>query len=255
AALIEGVGSLLLIYITTWASLSPADIPAQLGSPNNGVFVPPLIGGITSFIFLSLFISAFGPVSGAHFNPLISFATFCARLCSLPRLILYLSAQIGGSALAGLLIRASYGSRDFKVGGCWLSRDEILTREAFVIELVSTTILLFLAFGLGLDPRQAQVVGPTLAPFLVGLSFGTLAFATAYTRYGYGGPSFNPARCMGAFVGSRFPKWHWIHWYVNFRTMMTNLKLTGHCRVADGLACIIHGICYFFVPPWVKERE
>ncbi|KAJ3454562.1 hypothetical protein MRS44_013162 [Fusarium solani] len=241
AALIEGIGSLLLVYITTWASLSSAEIPVKpntpLGNFNNSTFLGPLIGGITSFIFLSLFITSFGAVTGAHFNPLITFATFCARLCSLPRLILYISAQIGGSVLAGLLIRASYGNRDFKVGGCWLYLDAVPAREAFVVELVSTTILLFLAFGLGLDPRQAQVVGPTLAPFLVGLSFGTLSFATAYTRYGYGGPSFNPARCMGVFVGSRFPSWHWIHW------------------VADGIACITHGICYYFVPPWMKEID
>jgi glycerol uptake facilitator-like aquaporin len=153
------------------------------------------------------------------------------------------------------LVRASFGSRDFKAGGCWLYLDVIPAREAFVVELVSTTVLLFLAFGLGLDPRQAQVVGPTLAPFLVGLSFGTLAFATSYTRYGYGGPSFNPARCMGVFVGSRFPSWHWIHWYVQFCTIMTNLKLTNLCRAADGIACIIHGICYYFVPPWVKRTD
>lgn len=24
----------------------------------------------------------------------------------------------------------------------------------------------------------------------------------------------NPARCFGTFVGSRFPAWHWYHWYV-----------------------------------------
>lgn len=114
--------------------------------------------------------------------------------------------------MAGLLVRASYGTREFKVGGCWLDPDIVPVREIFVVELVSATILLFLAFGVGLDPRQAQIVGPALAPFLVGLASGTLAFSTAFTRYGYGGAGLNPARCMGAFVGTRFPTWHWIHW-------------------------------------------
>ncbi|KAM5344378.1 hypothetical protein ACJ41O_012915 [Fusarium nematophilum] len=241
AAVIEGIGSLMLVYITSWVSISPAEIPvkptAQLGNFNNAAFIGPLIGGITNFIFISLFIASFGAVSGAHFNPLITFATFCARLCSLPRLILYVTAQIGGSVLAGLLIRASYGTRDFKVGGCFLFPDVAPVQDVFVVELVSATILLFLAFGLGLDPRQAQIVGPTLAPFLVGLSCGTLAFASAFSRYGYGGAGLNPARCMGVFVGSRFPTWHWVHW------------------VPDMLACIIHGIIYYFVPPWLKEGE
>ncbi|KAL6408822.1 hypothetical protein AUP68_07768 [Ilyonectria robusta] len=239
AAFIEGVGSLMLVYITVWASAAPAVIPtrptAQLGNFNNAAFIGPLIGGITNFVFLSLFISSFGAVSGAHFNPLITIATFFARLCSLPRMILYLFFQIGGSVLAGLLVRASYGTRDFQAGGCWIYPDEVPVQDAFVIELVAATILLFLAFGVGLDPRQSQIVGPSLAPFLVGLTFGTLTFATAYTRYGYGGAGLNPARCLGVFVGSRFPTWHWVHW------------------VPDILACAIHGLIYCFIPPWSKD--
>ncbi|RFN47636.1 aquaporin pip-type [Fusarium flagelliforme] len=241
AALIEGIGTLMFVYITSWANASPDVIPtrptAQLGNFDNAAFLGPLIGGILNFLFVTLFISSFGAISGAHFNPLITFATFCARLCSLPRMVLYVSAQIGGSALAGLLVRVSWGGRDFKVGGCWLYTDVVPPREIFVVELVSATLLLFLAFGVGLDPRQAKVIGPSLGPFLVGLSVGTMSFATGFTRYGYGGAGLNPARCMGVFVGSRFPGWHWIHW------------------VADGIACIVHGLCYYFIPPWAEVRN
>ncbi|KAK7415031.1 hypothetical protein QQX98_006169 [Neonectria punicea] len=239
AACIEGIGSLMLVYITVWGSTAPAVIPtkptAQFGNFNNAAFLGPLVGGLTNFLFLSLFISAFGAVSGAHFNPLITVATFFARLCSLPRMILYVVFQLGGSTLAGLLVRASYGTRDFQTGGCWIYPEVVPVQDAFVIELVSATILLFLAFGVALDPRQSKIVGPTLAPFLVGLTFGTLALSTAYTRYGYGGASLNPARCFGVFVGSGFPTWHWVHW------------------VPDLMACMIHGACYYFLPPWVKE--
>ncbi|KAH6888426.1 aquaporin-like protein [Thelonectria olida] len=239
AAIIEGLGSLLLVYITTWASTAPARLPlpptAQLGNFDNAAFIGPLIGGIANLFFLSLFITSFGAVSGAHFNPLITFATFCARLCSLPRMILYIFFQIGGSVIAGLFVRASYGTRDFQAGGCWIYPEVVPVREAFVIEFLAATILLFLAFGVGLDPRQSQIVGPTLAPFLVGLTFGTLTFTTAFTRYGYGGASLNPARCLGVYVGSRFPSYHWVHW------------------VPDFLACVVHGIFYCFIPPWLKE--
>ncbi|KAF4339927.1 sterigmatocystin biosynthesis lipase esterase STCI [Fusarium beomiforme] len=225
AALIEGIGTLLFVYITIWVNLSPDVVPAaptqRFGGFDNATFLGPLIGGITNLIFITLFITSFGAISGAHFNPLITFATFCARLCSLPRLILYVAAQIGGGALAGLLVRASWGGRDFKVGGCWLFTDIVPAREIFVVELVSATLLLFLAFGVGLDPRQAKIIGPALGPFLVGLSVGTMSFASAFTRYGYGGAGLNPARCMGAFVGT----------------------------------CIIHGVCYYFIPPWTEVRQ
>ncbi|KAG8672157.1 hypothetical protein FPOAC1_005419 [Fusarium poae] len=222
AALIEGIGrlfspdpwsttgsletgTLLFVFVTVWATSSPDVIPAQptrqLGSFDNATFIGPLVGGILNVILITLFITSFGAISGAHFNPLITFATFCARLCSLPRMVLYISAQVGGASLAGLLVRASWGGRDFKTGGCWLFTEIVPAREAFVIELVFATLLLFLAFGVGLDPRQAKIIGPALGPFLVGLSVGAMSFASAFTRYGYGGAGMNPARCMGAFVG------------------------------------------------------
>lgn len=141
-------------------------------------------------------------------------ATFFARLCSLPRAILYMSFQLLGGALAGLMIRAGYGSRDFKVGGCWLFSNVVPVKDAFAIEFMASLTLLFLAFGVGLDPGQRATIPAALSPFLVGLALGTLSWATGYARYGYGGASMNPARCFGVYTGSYFPGWHWHQWYV-----------------------------------------
>ncbi|KAF4453164.1 aquaporin-like protein [Fusarium austroafricanum] len=216
SALMEGVGSLLLVWLTIYANVSPASIPAaptqRWGVFDNASFMGPLVGGILNFFYLTLFTFCFGAVSGAHLNPTITIATLFARLCSLPRAILYVSFQTGGAALGGLLARASYGTRDFKVGGCWLYPDVVPMREVFTVEFMACTILLFFAFGVGLDPRQKQVVGPTLGPFMVGISLAGISFGTGYTRYGYGGASLNPARCLGSYVGSSFPSFHWIHW-------------------------------------------
>jgi hypothetical protein len=67
--------------------------------------------------------------------------------------------------MAGLLTRASYGNRSSKIGGCWLYSHVVPVADAFVVEFVFCTLLLFIAFGVGLDPRQHQIIGPTLAPF------------------------------------------------------------------------------------------
>jgi hypothetical protein len=54
-------------YITIWIGISPPVLPtrptAQLGVFDNAAFIGPLIGGITNIIFVSFFISSFGPVS------------------------------------------------------------------------------------------------------------------------------------------------------------------------------------------------
>lgn len=229
-------GTLIFVYSSAWNSLSPNSPPPApsetLGPFNRVYFIGPLVSNVINAIVLALLIFSFGASSGAHFSPLITLGTFFARLTTFPRLVLYLSAQISGGALAGLLLRASANTRDFKVGGCYLFTEQgTPVKSAFTIEVVSEVLLLVLAFGVGLDPRQREIFGPALGPIFVGLAAGSVAFLTAYTLPGYGGAGLNAARCFGVFVGSRFPGWHWVHW------------------VAPFAASIFHGLLYFLVPP------
>lgn len=46
-------------------------------------------------------------------------------------------------------------------------------------------LTLFLAFGLGLDPRNAGAFGPGLAPILIGISSAINVFSGAIARPGY----------------------------------------------------------------------
>lgn len=113
--------------------------------------------------------------------------------------------------------------------------------------------LIFLAFGVGLDPRQGRVFGPALSPILVGavLAFATLASSTA--RQGYTGackwskkPSeltpaevlvaFNPARCMGLMVAKGEMQYHYVHWLGPLSASMMN------------------GLFYYFAPPYVRDK-
>ena len=191
AAVVEGIATMLLVYLTAWIAAHPV-APPPLPDTESGVFATttffgPLIGAITSWIIVTVFIYTFSGVSGAHLNPTISFATFCTRLTSLPRMVLYVTFQTIGGTIAGLMLRAGYGSRRFDVGGCSVDDSLMSVGEAFSIEFMSTLILLFLAFGVGLDPRQKMVFGPALAPALVGLVLGVITFGTAFSRPGYGG--------------------------------------------------------------------
>ena len=65
-------------------------------------------------------------------------------------------------------------------------------------------ILLFVAYGVALDPIQGQVFGPVLAPFLLGLVVMINIFVSAgiAEAKGYSGASMNPSRCFGAAVAS-----------------------------------------------------
>ncbi|KAJ5984644.1 MIP transporter [Penicillium waksmanii] len=239
SSLIQNLGTMMLVFMTSWLSAhSPIPTTTLPASSDSGgiystaTFLGPLVGGITNWLFLTLFIFSFSSVSGAHLNPLITMATFFARLISIPRMVLYLAGQIIGGTLAGLMLRTSFGSRNFVVGGCDIDTSLVPTGEAFVLEFICCLTLLFLSFGVGLDPRQSKVYGTALSPWLVGLSLGVVSWASAFTRLGYGGASLNPARCFGVYVGSHFPGYHWIHW------------------VGPIAASIGHGLMYYLVPPW-----
>src|SRR5438046_1635716 len=54
----------------------------------------------------------------------------------------------------------------------------------------------FIAFGVGLDPRQAQAFGPRIGPLLVACALGLTSFATSGLIEGYTGAGMNPSSCF-----------------------------------------------------------
>lgn len=181
----------MLVFLTSWTAAHPPPSPTSAvsaagvyGTPQ---FLGPLVGGITNWLILMLFIYSFGAVSGAHLNPTITIATFFARLITLPRLILYVVAQVCGATLGGLALKTAYGSTNFQVGGCTIDTSLVPVKQAFVLEFMFTLTLIFLAFGVGLDPRQGSILGAILAPCLVGIALGVLIFGSSFTRLGYDG--------------------------------------------------------------------
>jgi glycerol uptake facilitator-like aquaporin len=65
--------------------------------------------GVTNVFMLGLFIIALASGSGGHVNPLITFTTMTTGLTGFSRGILYMIAQTAGGAVAGGLIRGSFG--------------------------------------------------------------------------------------------------------------------------------------------------
>ncbi|KAF7590782.1 hypothetical protein BBP40_002398 [Aspergillus hancockii] len=229
--LIEGIAaSMILVFSTVWlAALSPSaasppqNTPAGVFATTN--FLAPLMGGIGNILILTLLIFTFSSTSGSQINPMITLATFFARLISFPRMTIYIGCQTLGAALAGLMLTTAYGSRDFLTGGCVVNTELVPVKDAFVLEFMFCLMLIFISFGVGLDPRQAQTFGPALSPWLVGLGLGVTSWSSAYTRAGYAGASMNPARCFGAYVATEFPGYHWIHWVI--LTMRKHLLAMG----------------------------
>ena len=146
-------------------------------------------------------IYAWGPLSGLHINPAVTFA-FTARRVFPPAWVLpYWVAQFAGAIGAALFLQAMFGNVSAggnypiaKPGGDW---------RAFVMEIVLTTILVSVILntatvGRSIGHNAAIAVGSTVA--LLGL------FASPIS-----GASMNPARTLGPdIVGVNFTGW-WVY--------------------------------------------
>lgn len=76
---------------------------------NFGTKQVPAYVGIANIFLLSLLIYAISPTTGGHVNPLITFTTVTTGLTGVPRGIVYMIGQSVGAAVAGGLIRGSFG--------------------------------------------------------------------------------------------------------------------------------------------------
>lgn len=98
-----------------------------------GPVVPAAFGSLATGLMISLFIFAGGPVSGGHFNPLVTLAAFAARLASFPRTVLYVSAQCVGAVGAAWILRGclGLGAEAFRgVPGCFWDGELVTPGQA-----------------------------------------------------------------------------------------------------------------------------
>jgi aquaporin NIP len=139
---------------------------------------------LTFGLVIMAMISALGHISGAHFNPAVTFAFAVTRHFPWSRAFGYWAAQIAGAlAGAGLVLTLGRHAHD---GATLPSGSQA---QAFVWELVLTFFLMVVIMAVATDTRA---VGETAA-IAIGGTVGLDAM--------FGGPvtgaSMNPARSLG----------------------------------------------------------
>ncbi len=176
----EFVGTFTLVFAGCGAIMVDAKT-GQLGH----------VGVAISFgLVIMAMIYAVGHISGAHFNPAVTFAFALSRHFPWTRAVGYWSAQLLGALTAAALLRGSLGNIAH-VGATLPSGSQ---GQSFLWELVMSFFLMFVIMAVATDTRA---VGEAAA-IAIGGTIGLDAM--------FGGPisgaSMNPARSTGPAIVS-----------------------------------------------------
>jgi MIP family channel proteins len=193
----EAVGTFLFFFVGAGAVVLN-DFPSP-GAGGGGLVQVALAHGLV----LGVLVSALGAVSGAHFNPAVTFGVWVAGRITGAKAITYVIAQLLGALIAGLALRAVFSEGTWgpsSIGTPALGPD-VSVATGIAVEAVLTTILLFAVFGTAIDPR---------APKIGGLAIGLAIAADILMGGPLTGAAMNPARWFGPAIASG----HLDNWFV-----------------------------------------
>jgi glycerol uptake facilitator-like aquaporin len=177
----EGVGTALLVAVVVGSG-----IYAQRLSPND-VGLQLLENSIATGLGLVALILAFGSVSGAHFNPVVSLADRVLGGLTSRELAFYVPAQVLGACLGAVVANLMFeldavtlSTHTRSAGGVWLG------------EVVATFGLLMVILGVQRSGRAST------APFAVGGYIAAAYWFTSSTSFA------NPAVTVGRTLTDTF---------------------------------------------------
>lgn len=182
-ALAEFLGTGLLVTVVVGSEIAAQRLSTDIG-------LQLLENSIATALGLGVLILLLAPVSGAHFNPVVSLAdTLLHRRTGLPALNLavYLPAQIVGGVAGAVLANAMFAAPTA------ISTTARATPATFLAEIVTTAGLVLLIMGLTRTGRAAPVIATA-----VGAYIGAAYWFTSSTSFA------NPAVTIGRIFTDTF---------------------------------------------------
>ncbi len=129
----------------------------------------------------------FGPISGGHFNPVVSFVDAAFGGISRREALAYLAVQVGGCVLGAMVANAMFARAAIS-----LSTHHRASPAHLLAEVIATFGLLLVIFSLARTRRIAS------APAAVGAYIGAAYFFTSSTSFA------NPAIAVGRLFSDTF---------------------------------------------------
>tara|TARA_B100000902_G_C27153670_1_gene835058 strand:+ start:269 stop:847 length:579 start_codon:yes stop_codon:yes gene_type:complete len=157
------------------------------------------IGGpLAIFSILVAMVYAGGPISGGHYNPVVTMAFYFNKSINLFNVFYYLIVQLMGASLAAFTVFKLSSISDIKV---------ILPdcAPAFFSEFIFTFALVWVILHVAVSKRQKDT-------FWFGLAIGAVVFAGIISVGTISGGFFNPVVYLGlALIGKVSFSYWWIY--------------------------------------------
>ena len=176
----EFIGSASLTTIVVGSGVAATNLTSDVG-------LQLLINAIATAFGLFMLITVFGPLSGAHFNPLVSVADYALGLRGLKDISPYVVAQVLGCIAGSILANAM-----FDLAAVSWSTTDRATPAHLLAEVVATAGLIFIIFTL-VHTDHAH-----FAPAVVATYIGAAYFFTSSTSFA------NPAITSGRMFSDSF---------------------------------------------------
>ncbi|CAI2354629.1 unnamed protein product [Caenorhabditis sp. 36 PRJEB53466] len=198
----EFLGDLTFVYVGT--------MQAHLFPNADGILHAAFAHGFTIFIL----VTAFGHISGGHFNPAVSWAIAGAGKMPIWHLPFYVLSQLLGGFCGALLTASVLSSSQLQsiAAGATLLSDGTQWWQGLIGE---TVVTFFLVHTILISAADTDTV--TLAPLAIGLTLSIDILSTGSIT----GASMNPARSLGPSIvgsifdsanGSSYWTYHYIYW-------------------------------------------
>jgi MIP family channel proteins len=175
----EGVGAFALSFIGVGAII--------YGGAAGGLTTVALAHGLV----IAVMVCAVGHISGGHFNPAVTFGFLVTKRIAIVDAVGYWVAQLGGAALGALLISLTLPNNVANIeGGLTRLGNGVSVGDGLAIEFVLTFFLVWVIFGVAVDPRGSFAM-------VAGLPIGLTVALDIMMGGPLTGASMNPSRTFG----------------------------------------------------------
>lgn len=183
---VEAVGAFALSFIGVGAIL--------YGGPNSLVTVALAHGFV-----IAVMVCAAGQISGGHFNPAVTFGFLVTKRIPAYEAVGYWVAQLAAAVLGALAVRATLPDNVPNINaGLTVLAPGVSVASGFVIEFILTFFLVFVIFGVAVDPRGSFAA-------VAGIPIGLTISLDIMMGGPLTGASMNPSRTFGPdLVAGRF---------------------------------------------------